>query len=103
MADTDSSKSSFAATNDSWLDTSDSGNFKTKTKNNGTGDDDDDEDDDMVCGKETSYVPVKGQKMAAKRLKKIQGLYIYLNYFRKMLLGLIYLYEWEFYHCRRSH
>lgn len=70
-AETDTPKSSFDVANDSWLDMSDSSNFKIKSKNNGK---DDDGDIDLECGKQTSYVPAKGQKMAAKRLKKIQGL-----------------------------
>lgn len=64
--------SSFTLANDSWLDTSDSCNVKSKTKNNLAANDDD--DDDLKSSKESSYVPVKGQKMAAKRLKQIQGL-----------------------------
>ena len=68
-AETDTPKSSFSLANDSWLDTSDPCNFEIKTKNKGTA-----KNDDIECIEETSYVPVKGQKMAAKRLKKIQGL-----------------------------
>lgn len=74
VAETDSSKTSFEAANDSWLDhrldSSDSCNFKIETKEKGTGKVKDDDDDDDVTAKETSYVPVKGQKTAAKRLKK---------------------------------
>lgn len=74
MAETDSSKTTFEAANDSWLDSSDSCNFKIETKKKGAGKVKDDDDDDVTAStKETSYVPVKGQKMAAKRLKKIQG------------------------------
>lgn len=74
VADKDTSKTTpFEETNDSWLDSLDSCDFKTKTKNNGAGKDNDD-DDDILSNKESTYVPVKGQKMAAKRLKKIQGL-----------------------------
>lgn len=79
----DTPKSSFSLENDSWLDSSDTCNSKTKTKKNaavkangGTHNDDDDIDD-FGSGKEASYVPVKGQKTAAKRLQKIQGLYLY--------------------------
>lgn len=74
VAEADTSKPSFDLGNDSWLDTSDSSNFKIKTKKNGTGNGKVD-DDDLMSGKESSYVPVKGQKMAAKRLQKIQGLF----------------------------
>lgn len=73
LAEADTSKTSFEAANDSWLDSSDSSNFKIKTKSKGAAGDDDD-DDDIVTVKESSYVPVKGQKTAAKRLKRIQGL-----------------------------
>lgn len=62
--------SPFFETNDSWLDTSDSFKVKDKTKTNGAG-----SDDDFISGKGgSSYVPVKGQKTAAKRLKQIQGM-----------------------------
>lgn len=73
LAEADTSKTSFEAANDSWLDSSETCNFKIKTKNKGAGNGNDDDDaDDIVSGKE--YVPAKGQKMAAARLKKIQGL-----------------------------
>lgn len=76
-------KPSFSAANDSWLDTSDPC-VKSETENDGAGKEDD--------GKESSYVPVKGQKMAAKRLKQIQGLYsahffaINCSYLEKMVV-----------------
>lgn len=80
MAEADASKtSSFEVANDSWLDSSDSCNFevKTKTKGAGNGKDVNDDDDDVDIVSSKKYVPVKGQKMAAKRLKKIQGLLLF--------------------------
>lgn len=90
--------------NDSWLDSSDTicnskTKTKTKTKKNGAAKSggDDDDDDDLGSGKTASYVPVKGQKMAANRLKKIQGSYLFRRFHIQLKMNAILLGENSFF------
>lgn len=49
---------------------------KTNKKSKKNKDDDDDDDDSELENGVSAIVPVKGQKLAARRVKKIGGMYV---------------------------